>query len=38
MKKIKFICQSCKKEIEVQEDIYKKTYKDKSICLSCRSK
>ena len=38
MKKIKFTCQKCHKEIEVQEDIYLKTYKDKETCLSCRSK
>ena len=35
--KIKFICQNCKKEIEVQEDIYKKVYEYEKICLSCRS-
>lgn len=36
MKRIKFTCQSCKKEIEVQSDIYDKVYKDKEVCLSCR--
>ena len=36
--KIKFTCHSCKKEIEVQSDIYDKVYKDKEVCLSCRSK
>lgn len=37
MLKIKFICQNCKKEIEVQEDIYEKTYKNRKNCLSCKS-
>lgn len=37
MLKIKFICKQCKKEIEVQENIYEKIYKNSEICLSCKS-
>lgn len=36
-KKIEFICRSCGKAIQVQEDIYKKTYEGQEYCLSCRS-
>ena len=32
-----FSCQTCKKEIEVQEDIYNSTYINNHNCLSCRN-
>lgn len=37
MRKIEFVCKKCGKKIEVQEDIYLKTYAGKDCCLSCRS-
>ena len=37
MRKIEFVCKKCGKKIEVQEDIYLKTYASKDCCLSCRS-
>jgi hypothetical protein len=35
-KKVSFTCEKCKKEIQIQTDIYKKLYEHQKICLSCR--
>lgn len=36
MQKIKFVCEKCRKEIDVQSNIYKTTYEGEKLCLSCR--
>ena len=35
---MKFKCGECKREIEVQPDIFKKAYQGEKHCLSCRPK
>lgn len=33
---MKFICQNCEKELQLQSNVFEKAYKGETLCLDCR--